>query len=342
MKAFESEAGDYLGAKVATVSSGTLALLLVLEALGPVKGRKVIIPSFTFVATAQAVLYAGATPLFCDVQDDLTLDPKDLEELLLDSKDDVASVIPVHTYGMPCRIDEIERVVDSASTRAGRHIPVIYDAAHAFGSSIDNRKIGSFGDAEVFSLSATKALVSIEGGMISTRNEDLIERIHKMRNYGIGENYEAYFPGMNGKMSELHAIVGSFNLARLDDLVESRQQVAAHYTAALAEATTFHTIPVPEQVRHTFKDFTVLTPPHLTDSRDDVMKLLLEEGIENRRYFWPPVHHHRLFARYATRELPATDQLGKRVITLPFFPSMRNDEVDRVVDALALAEKRLS
>src|SRR5215831_15259064 len=214
MTRFESETSAYLGTHTAAVSSGTAGLVFALAGLGLKKGQKVVLPSFTFVATAQAVLYAGGIPLFAEVEDDLTLSVCDLERLL-DEHPDAGAVIAVHMYGLPARAKEIEAVVARASRQYGRKIGLIFDAAHAFGSSVDGRKVGGFGDAEVFSLSVTKVLVSVEGGLVSTNNADLVRQIRYMRNYGVLSNYNAHFPGMNGKMSEFHAIIGLYNLARL-------------------------------------------------------------------------------------------------------------------------------
>jgi dTDP-4-amino-4,6-dideoxygalactose transaminase len=233
VRLFEAEAGAFLGTEVVTVSSGTSGLILTLQALGVGPGSRVILPSFTFMATAQAIRYAGGIPVFAEIEEDLTLSPSDLE-LLLDQHEDVAAVIPVHTYGLPAQVDEIARVVEAAGTRRSRPIAVLYDAAHGFGAALaDGRRVGGFGNAEVFSLSATKLLVSIEGGMISTRDRDLAHRLRKMRNYGIEANYDAHFPGVNGKMSELHAIVGLYNLRRISDLIAEREWRARAYAARI-------------------------------------------------------------------------------------------------------------
>src|SRR5438093_3580993 len=196
---FEKSAGEYLGVHTATVSSGTMAMVFTLQALGLRKGQKVILPSFTFMATGQAVLYAGGVPVFAEISDDLTLCPADLETLL-QKHEDVFGIIPVHMYGLPARTTEIESVVAAASQKRGRRLRVIYDAAHAFGSQRDGRNVGTFGDAEVFSLSVTKVIVTVEGGLVSSRDADVIARVKKMRNYGIESNYNACWPGMNGKM----------------------------------------------------------------------------------------------------------------------------------------------
>src|ERR1039458_4332135 len=191
MTAFETEAGQYLGANVAAVSSGTMGLLFALQALGVRAGDKVAVPSFTFMATVQAIRYAGATPVFADVNPLLTIDATDLENLLA-AHPDTAAVLGTHVYGMPCEVDAIENVVRRANEGRERKIVVMYDAAHAFGSAVGGRRVGCFGDAEVFSLSVTKALVCVEGGLVASRRADVIERIKHMRNYGIEANYDAW------------------------------------------------------------------------------------------------------------------------------------------------------
>jgi dTDP-4-amino-4,6-dideoxygalactose transaminase len=336
--AFEEEASRYLGTQVVTTSSGTMGLIFALQASGLQPGQKVIVPSFTFVATVQAVLYAGGVPVFAEIGDDLTLSPEDVGELL-ERHEDVGAVVPVHTYGLPCHVDRLQAIVDDIARRRSRRIPVVYDAAHAFGSAVRDRKVGTFGTAEVFSLSVTKVLVSVEGGLVSSHYTDIIHRVRRMRNYGIEQNYNAHWPGMNGKMSELHAIIGLYNLRRLPELLAQRQQKARSYAARIEERTVFRTIPTPPDVVHTFKDFTILVPPDLKQQRDRIMALLAERGIETRAYFWPPVHEQEWFRRFSDRPLPRTEDVARRVITLPFYTSMTEVEMDAVVDALVETER---
>lgn len=330
----ERQAGDYLGTHVATVSSGTAGLLLSLLALGVRPGQKVILPSFTFVATAQAVLLTGATPVFAEIEQDLTVSPADLALLLRKHAGEVGAVIPVHMYGLPARVDELQSTLDDAGASG---MPVVYDAAHAFGSAIGDRRVGTFGNAEVFSLSVTKVLVSVEGGMISSRDAGLIQRIRKMRNYGIQDNYDAWWPGLNSKMSELHAIVGVHNLRHLSERMAIRQAKASCYAAKIEQRTGFRTIGLPLGQVSTFKDFTIVVPTDMKHQRDALIALLASRGIETRAYFYPPVHEQRFFRRFADRALPTTEDLARRVITLPFYTSMTHDEMDYVVDVLAEA-----
>jgi dTDP-4-amino-4,6-dideoxygalactose transaminase len=293
------------------------------------------------MATAQAVLYAGGIPVFAEIDDDLTLSADDLSRLLEEHMD-TAAVIAVHMYGLPAQVGNIEAVVARASERSGRKIALIFDAAHAFGSSVDGEKVGGFGDAEVFSLSVTKLLVSVEGGLVSTRDAALLRKIRCMRNYGVLSNYNAHFPGLNGKMSEFHAIVGLHNLRRLDSLLTARQGRAQCFRKKIESRTDFRLTSWPEAVVHTFKDFTVLTPENAEDDyRDQIMQFVADRGVETRAYFCPPVHEQAYFAEYATKPLPRTEGLSRRVLTLPFFTTITEEEMDYIVSTLQEAEREL-
>jgi dTDP-4-amino-4,6-dideoxygalactose transaminase len=339
MKAFEAETGRYLGTETVAVSSGTAGLIFSICAMELPPGSKVILPSFTFMATAQAVRFAGYIPVFAEVNIDLTLSTDDLERLL-EAHPETGLVIGVHMYGLPARVSEIQGIVDAASTKRGRKIRVLYDAAHAFGASLNGRRVGGFGDAEVFSLSVTKTLVTVEGGLVSSNNPEIIERIRYMRNYGIKSNYNTFFPGLNGKMSEFHAIVGLENLKRLDTLLEQRQRKGKYYFDQIRKHTGFRCASWPSNVVHTLKDLTVLVPEGWGQSeRDHVIDFLSNAGIECRAYFFPPVHEQAFFKAYADRPLPVTEKLSRQVITLPFFTTISEEDMDYVARTLAEAER---
>lgn len=331
---FERAAGQYLGSKTVAVSSGTAGLILTLQALGLKPGDKVILPSFTFVATAQAILYAGGIPVFAEIEEDLTLSVGDLDALL-DEHKDAAWVIPVHMYGLPCRIDEIAQVVEKHSRKRSAKIRLIYDAAHAFGSTRAGKKVGTFGDAEVFSLSVTKALTTGEGGLVSTQDPLLVEKLRQMRNYGMPPGtYNASLPGLNSKMSEFHAIVGIENLKNLPAILTTRKEKADYLKGKILEKTSLPTVPCPEDVRHTYKDFSVIFPRELKDKRAKIMDSLKEQGVETRAYFYPPVHEQDFFRRFSTRKLPRTEDLSRRVLTLPFFTTLTASEMNHLADCL--------
>lgn len=342
MQKFEKKAGEYIGAYAACVSSGTAGLILALQALGVGKTdrKKVILPSFTFTATAQAVLYAGAIPIFAEVEEDFNLSITDLEYLLNKHKD-VVCVLPVHAFGLPAKTKDIEEVVNAAAKRGKKHIGVIYDAAHAFGSSIRGVRVGVFGKAEVFSFSVTKLLVSIEGGMVTSKDRRFIEQIAKMRNYGIRQNYNACFPGLNSKMSEIHALVGLYNLKRIEQLLKERHRKAAYYVKKLSRLKNFKPPPLYDGITQTFKDFTLLISEDKIKKRDIVREFLERKGVETRAYFYPPVHQQDFFKRFSDRKLSFTEKLSQRVITLPFYASITELEMNYVVDALKEAERKI-
>jgi dTDP-4-amino-4,6-dideoxygalactose transaminase len=337
--AFEEAAWAYLGVPVAAVSSGTAAAILTMKALELQAGRKVIVPSFTFMASAQAILYAGCVPVFAEVRDDLTLCPDDLDRLLTKHHSDVEAVFGVHTFGMPAQVDALEEVVRRHAARGGKRIRLLYDAAHAFGSAVGGRRVGQFGDAEVFSMSVTKVLVSVEGGLVASKDAETLRRVRKLRNYGIEENYDARWQGLNGKMSEFHAIVGLYNVRRMDELMAARQERALYYCRVLRDRVRSSLLPWSEGVVHTFKDFSIVVPEDLVAKRDAIMAAMKERGVETRAYFYPPVHEQQMFRRFADRPLPKTEDLARRVITLPFYTTISEEEMDYVADALAEAER---
>jgi dTDP-4-amino-4,6-dideoxygalactose transaminase len=337
VSALEGEARAFLDAEVVTVSSGTAGLILALHASGIQPGDKVILPSFTFMATAQAVLYADGIPLFADINHDLTLSTEDLETLL-SRHNDVAAVLSVHTFGLPAKTDEIQAVVDRAGQKRSKPISVLYDAAHAFGSARGKRRIGTFGESEIFSLSATKVLVGVEGGIVSSRDSSLIERIRYMRNYGMEARYQASWPGLNGKMSEFHALIGLHNLRRLPDLISERQRKARYYLNKIQAKTCYDVLRCPADVTHTFKDFVVLLPRAQAYRRDEIMAFLNQRGVETRAYFDPPLHQQDFFQRFADRPLPHTEAAAQRVMSLPFYTTITETEIDYVVHCLAEAQ----
>jgi dTDP-4-amino-4,6-dideoxygalactose transaminase len=339
---FEAKTDEYLGVETVSLSSGTVSLIFGLQALGLQRGAKVIIPSFSFVATAQAVLYAGGIPIFAEVEDDLNISVDDIERLLSEH-DDVGAVIAVHMYGLPARALDLERIVSAAAERRGKKISLIFDAAHAFGSAQDGRRVGSFGDMEVFSLSATKVLVAVEGGLVATRNPETANRIRDMRNYGISSKYNAHFPGINGKMSEFHAIVGLHNIQHIDGLLETRQIKARSFRKIIAENTRFGLIEWPEGAVHTVKDFTILVPEEKAPGyRDRLMHYLGGKGIETRSYFYPPIHEQEYFKAFSTRKLPKTESLSRRVLSLPFYTSITDKEMSYITEQLSQFERELS
>lgn len=330
---FEKLTSEFLGVHVATTSSGTLGLVFSLLALGVGRGDKVAIPSFSFVATAQAVLLAGAEPVFVDIGEDLNLCPRSLD-LVLRRDEAIKAVIPVHVYGLPCKVDEIKAVVQEFNAFNSRHIHIVYDSAHAFGAETIGGRIGRFGNAEVFSLSVTKTLTTIEGGLVASQDLDFIKRIKEIRNYGFTQPYNAGMMGANGKMSELHAVIGIENLGNLQKILDTRFSQGLKLMDLIRSKTALGVISIPEGVRHTFKDFTVILPSNPSKDRDAFMKRLKERNLDTKAYFFPPIHRQSFFSKFADGSYPITDDLSQRVLTIPFFTDISDEQLQYIADQL--------
>jgi len=306
------------------VSSCTTGLLLVMQALG-IDGA-VGVPSFTFAATAHAIRWNGLEPHFLDCDAGTwCLTPQTVEGR-------ISALVAVHVSGVPCDVRHLE---DLASNLG---IPLVFDAAHGAGSLVavddGSRSLGGFGLAEVFSLTPTKVLSGAEGGLVTTRDASLAEQIRVARNYGNPGDYNTQFPGLNGRLSEMHAALALVAFDYLEERVEHRNQVADRYQDLLGEVPGIGFQSVRPGDRSSYKDFTILVGDDFGCSRDQVVAALHREGVSTRRYFSPPVHRHHAYADLPSRSLPVTDALGEGVISLPIWSHLPLDDVDRVAAAI--------
>ncbi len=308
---------------VASCTTGLLLLLQALEIDGPV-----LVPSFTFSATAHAVAWNGLPPRFADC-DPVTwcLRPENVPE-------GVAAVVGVHVSGVPCDVPGLER------RAAELGVPLVFDAAHAAGSLIDvghgPRPLGGSGSAEVFSLTPTKVLSGAEGGLVTTNDPDLAARLRVARNYGNPGDYDTRFPGLNGRLSELHAAIALVALEHLEERVAHRNAVASRYRAALTAVPGVEFQGVGPGDRSSYKDLTILVDGDVFGcGRDTLVTALDAEGVATRRYYSPPVHRQRAYRGVATGPLPVTDDLAARVVSLPIWSHLPLETVDRVAAAIA-------
>jgi dTDP-4-amino-4,6-dideoxygalactose transaminase len=332
VRQFEAAAAERLGVPhVVAVSSCTAGLMLVFQALAR-PGTAVLMPSFTFSATAHAAHWAGAVPRFaeCDVAT-CQLDVADAAGRL----DGASLLVGTHVFGSPCTPEEVEQL----GRQAG--VPVVFDAAHGFGASRDGRPLGSFGDAEIFSLSPTKPMTSGEGGLVAVHDDDLARRVRLGVDYGNPGDYDTLFAGLNARMSELHAAVGLESLAELDDHLAVRRDLAARYTKALDGLPGITPQVVDPRDRSTYKDYTVIVDESAFGlDRDAVAVALRAEGVDTRPYFYPPVHRQQAYAGDGPVDLPATDWLAQRVISLPLFRAMPVAAIDTIAELLARLSSR--
>lgn len=328
VRQFEEELEHRLGVDHAiAVSSCTLGLVLTLHALG-IKNGEVAQPSFTFNATGLAAYWNNDRIRYVDIDESWTLNPERLGEL----GNGVNCLLPVHIYGNPCAVDAL------GDWAAEEGIPVVYDAAHALGSTLSGRAVGSFGTAEVFSLSPTKLITTGEGGVVATNDERLARDLRLLRNYGNNPDYTCDTAGLNARMSELNAVLGLEMLAHLDRYVANRNRYVERYRQRLASIPGVGLQRMREGARSSHKDFGILVDPGgFGLNRDELAKALEAEGILTKRYFFPALHELEAFPP-ADSPLPVTDRVAQQVLSLPIHNTMAEEDVDRVAERISLIQ----
>ncbi|HKE72414.1 MAG TPA: aminotransferase class I/II-fold pyridoxal phosphate-dependent enzyme [Acidimicrobiales bacterium] len=331
VRELEEAAAARLGVPhVVAVSSCTAGLMLAMQAVVE-PGRAVVMPSFTFSATAHAAAWAGGRPRFVDCdEDDCLVDVAEVAAALADGDGDVpGALVATHVFGAPAHPERLDALAGAQG------VPVVYDAAHAFGSCHRGRPVGGFGAAEVFSLSPTKPLVAGEGGLIATRDAGLAARLRAGRDYGNPGDYDTRFAGLNARQSELHAAVALCSLADFDEHLARRRALAAAYAAGVATVPGLRVQALAPDDESTWKDLTVIVDPdRFGVPRDLAVAALAAEGVGTRCYFDPPVHRQASHRVPGGPALPRTDRLAGAVVNLPIWPALPDAAVSAVVDLL--------
>lgn len=332
VRTLEERVAARLGvAHVVAVSSCTSGLMLAVQALVEARPGPVVLPSFTFSASAHAVAWNGREPRFID-NDRATfqLDTDRAAEALVGA----SALMATHVFGAPCDPLEVERVARDAG------VPLLFDAAHGLGATCDRRPVGTFGDAEVFSLTPTKVLVAGEGGLVATNDAELAARLRVGRDYGNPGDYDTRFVGLNARMSEFHAAMALESLEILDDSLRRRRQLASRYRRGIDGIPGIRYQAIALADESTFKDFTVAVDPQVLGlTRDQLVGALALEGIDTRNYFDPPVHRQQAYRHLELPELPVADETSEGVVSLPIYPDLADDDVDRVVEVLSLLHR---
>jgi dTDP-4-amino-4,6-dideoxygalactose transaminase len=338
---FEREFASFCGAAHAfSVTNGTAALHLALLALGCGPGDEVLVPSLNFVAAANTIGHVGATPVFCDITStaDLTVNPEDLEAAIGPA---TRAIVVMHYGGHPCQMDEILELA------ARRGLAVIEDAAHAPGATYRGRLCGTIGDVGCFSFFSNKNLPVGEGGMVVTNDDALAEKIRLLRSHGMttltwdrhrghAHSYDVVAQGFNYRLDEIRAAIGRVQLSRVERQNAERARVVAFYRAAL-DGTNGLKMPLPPNpdTAPAHHLAVVLTPP--ARSRDDVRAFLAERRIQTSVHY-PPIHRFSAYRELgARRPLPTTEDVAERLVTLPLYPHMTDDDALAVVTALLAA-----
>ena len=325
---FEERFASYVGTKYAVaVNSCTAALHVALECIGIGRGDEIIVPSNTFVATANAALYCGAKPVFAEIDPStFNMDPQDVKNRI---NDRTRAIIPVHIAGQPCDMKSIMEIAGAYN------LYVIEDAAHAHGSIYNGKKCGSFGTANCFSFYPTKVMAGAEGGILTTNDEKVAEKARRLRNGGRGGlgPLEITEIGYNYRMSELQAILCLYQLDNLEKLLRKRTKIAGWYTERLGGMDGVEVPYVKDSARCSYYAYIIKINGI---NRDELRERLNQHGIGTSIMFHP-VHlqpvYRKLFG-YKEGTLPITEEMSRKVLSLPIYPKLSEDNVEYVVSAL--------
>jgi dTDP-4-amino-4,6-dideoxygalactose transaminase len=330
VRRLEETVAERLGVPhVIGVASCTSGLMLTLQALGA-RGP-VVLPSFTFSASAHAVHWAGGTPRFAEVSEDsLTLDPDAAERELEALDGSAVAMTATHVYGTPCRTERLQEVAD----RAG--VPLVYDAAHGLGSVRQGTPVGNFGVAEIFSLSPTKVVVAGEGGLITTHDADLAATLRMARDYGNPGDYDCRFPGLNARMSEVHAATALHSLSLLDQHLVRRREMISLFWRELGPVAGVRGPVLDEGDVSTYKDLTLVVDADVTGlTAAELGQAIKRDGIDSRRYYYPAIHRQQAYADLPSVDLPLTDRLSESVLSPALWSHMSDEQVAAIAHVVA-------
>lgn len=318
--AFEREFAEHfnLGRACVAVNSGTSGLHLGLLSAGVKAGDEVIVPSFTFAATANSVALTAATPVFADIDPaTFCLDPESVRAAVTER---TVGIMPVHLYGHPANMPALQEIA------AEHDLQIFEDAAQAHGASLYDQPVGSFGSFAMFSLYPTKNMTSGEGGMVSVANGEIERQMRLYRNQGMQRQYENEVVGFNNRMTDIHAAIGRVQLTKVDAWTKQRQENAAFLDAHLEGVAT---PPVADGAKHVYHQYTVRVP----EDRDGLAKTLREEFNIGSGMFYP-VPNHRLAPFRAEVDLPMTEAAARECLSLPVHPSVGAEDLERIVWAV--------
>jgi dTDP-4-amino-4,6-dideoxygalactose transaminase len=328
---FERAICNFVGVKhcVATCNA-TLGLQVAFRALG--LAGEVIVPSFTFVATAHALEWVGITPVFCDVDSEShSLDPQVIERCITPQ---TTAILAVHLWGKPCYVRELSRIARQHSLK------LIFDSAHAFGCSSEGTMIGNFGDVEVFSFHATKFLNTFEGGAVVTNDDQLARRIWLAHNFGIHGYDTTHGLGTNAKMNEVCAAMGLTGMESIEEFVDVNRRNYHLYESRLRNVPGIRMMRYDESERCNFQYIVIEIEESLVGlNRDLLMDLLWAENVLARRYFYPGCHRVEPYSSRLPQDytLPITDKLAKSVLVLPTGTAIQNEDVSQICDIIQLS-----
>jgi dTDP-4-amino-4,6-dideoxygalactose transaminase len=331
---FEQRLANYLGVKhCIAICNGTIALELAIRAL-ELTGE-VIVPSFTFIATAHALQWQEITPVFCDIKPKThTLNPLRIESLITPR---TSGIIGVHLWGQACDVEALTEIANK------HNLKLMFDASHALGCTHKAQMIGNFGSAEVFSFHATKFINSFEGGAVATNNDELNKKIRLMKNFGFAGYDNVIYLGTNGKMSEVSAAMGLTSLESIDEFVDVNRQNYQTYKTELANIPGINLFSFNTAGKNNYQYIVTEIDEGKTGiSRDQLLKILHAENVIARRYFYPGCHRMEPYRSYfpnAGLLLPETEALAKNILILPTGTSVSQLDIQKICLILEIAIK---
>jgi len=311
--------------------NGHMALEMTIQAMN-LQGEVITTP-FTFASTTHAIVRNGLIPVFCDInEENFTIDVTKIESLITDR---TSAIIPVHVYGNPCNVEEIDRLARKYDLK------VIYDACHAFGETYNGKSIGSLGDASCFSFHATKVFNTIEGGAVCFRDKTLGAKLYDLKNFGIHGPECVESVGANAKMNEFQAAMGICNLRHVDEEISKRKAVVSRYREHLEEADGIQLNKLNPDVKYNYAYFPVLfDETKFGATRNEVFEALSKEGIGARKYFYPLTNSFDCFHRkYDVTKTPVALHISKRILTLPLYADLALEDVDRICEIILKCRK---
>jgi len=326
---FESRVAKFLGVgHCIAVCNATVGLEITIRALE--LRDEVIVPSFTFVATAHALRWQQIRPVFCDIDPEThNIDPSQIEKLITSR---TTGILAVDLWGRACDIESLERIAHN------RDLRLIYDASHAFGCTYRGKMIGGFGDAEIFSFHATKFINTLEGGIITTNNASLAEKIRRMKNFGFTGYDQVDHLGTNGKMDEISAAMGLTNLDAIDVFAAANRRNYEAYREELRDNPALELLSYDDGEKHNFQYIVITVDEKKARvSRDDILKELHAHNIIARRYFYPGCHRFEPYRSEQPRAnvlLPETERLAARLICLPTGSTIARIDIKRVCEVI--------
>jgi dTDP-4-amino-4,6-dideoxygalactose transaminase len=327
VQTFERLLAEYLGAgETVIVSSGFEALLLALKALSMAPG-KAILPAYTYIATLNAVVHSGFEPVFCEIEPaSFTMDVQMLAKLL-EQHSDVSCVMPVNVFGIPPDLAAIRGLCDKSEVR------LVYDNAHGFGTEVDGRRIQSEPDAQIFSLHATKALPAVEGGFVVSDDSEVLAKVKRLRNHGLGGTVAETEPGFNAKMDEIRAVIGIESLRHFPATLPRRRKYGARLLERFKRFEDVYAAQIiPATVNTNFQNLGVCVSPRFRVTQPELIEMFASHGIGVRSYFSPPLYKFAGFDEGPA--LPVTESVWQTLLSFPIHSRMPEDTLIKIENAI--------